>query len=137
MANKREKRRFSALVDNKNLEREETKSLNNITSKPEVTIDVVAEDAIPVTPLVVPVPKEVVFLPKRIPRNYNFDGELLEKFDALIWDERLTASDTIHSALKTLIDSIAVDKMQASLDALKASKVYKGKDYYYKIRTNS
>ena len=117
---KRIKRRFSALDENKNLEREETKSVDN----PKII-----EDVVPVEPVLT---QELIYSPKRIARNYNFDGELLEKFDALIWHERLTASDTIHEALKRVLDAIPKNKMDDAMNTFKSSKDYKGKEYYYK-----
>jgi len=137
---KRQKLRTGLHKANKELQREETASLElpKVPTAPvkeivleETTISNVVPESVVVTPKLV----EYVKVSKKIARNYNYEGELLEKFDAILWHRREMATTIMNDALNKAMKSISKEEMAAAMKAYHGSKDYKkrGEEYYYKF----
>ena len=125
---KRQKQRFSIVDDNKNLVREETKSLNlpNIDPLPKAVQE----------PQQFPDSKPIKFdlSPKKVSRNYKLEGDTLEKLDAFTWYHRKQATAIICEALRAAMNAIPKEEMEIAINDYKKSELYKerGEGYYYK-----
>ena len=132
---KRVKQRFSAMSDNepKSLQREETKGLEIPTAPSSEEREVTQAAEAIAEPVKVEV-KPVFTKPKKIARNYNYEGDLLEKFDAILWHKRKMATVVVNDALRKAMKAIPREEMEAAMKAYHESEAYKerGPEYYYK-----
>lgn len=73
---------------------------------------------------------------KKIGRNYKFDGDLLEKFDALMWQQRKVATVIMTDAMKKAIKFVPKAELEAAMKAFHESEDYKGRgdEYYYNVK---